>query len=298
MLVQNIGDSFVCFNDECDVHIREYYLYCVSIVKKWIIKNELKTNVIIGNYTVEFHNELKTFKIDIQCEHTLVKEGGRSVENKIFGQTKHEDGNYLIRIDKFDYLNSLDCIIEYSLPNIFNISSNPTFEEYLNKNVYISPILYDVDFSNVEKNDVVTLFSVLENDRRQNFLTNLNDLKVPNINIDSLFSNDSLLDLYKKTKILINIHQTEHHHTFEELRVLPALLNGIIIISEDVPLKENIPYWEYIIWAKYEDVATKTLEVYNNYEKYYKKIFIDGELKQILKKMKKDNLNVFDKYIL
>ena len=85
--------------------------------------------------------------------------------------------------------------------------------------------------------------------------------------------------------------------TFEELRVLPALLNGVIIISENVPLKEKIPYSEYIIWVEYEKLAETTLEVYNNYLEYYDKIFTQGNLKEILTNMEINNSNVFNKII-
>ena len=96
---------------------------------------------------------------------------------------------------------------------------------------------------------------------------------------------------------MVNVHQTDHHHTFEELRVLPALLNGVIVISEDVPLKEKIPYSEYIIWVEYDKLSETTLDVYNNYLEYYDKIFKQGNLKEILTNMEINNYKVFNKII-
>ena len=92
---------------------------------------------------------------------------------------------------------------------------------------------------------------------------------------------------------MVNVHQTDHHHTFEELRVLPALLNCVIIISEDVPLKESIPYGEYIIWCTYDEIPAKTLEVINNYTYYFDKLFTNGNIDVILNNINTNNLKVF-----
>ena len=90
-------------------------------------------------------------------------------------------------------------------------------------------------------------------------------------------------------RILVNVHQTDHHHTFEELRVLPALCNGVLIISEEVPLKEEIPYSESIIWSSYDRLPETIEKVKENYDYYYKKIFTE-KLHSDLVKLQEDNL--------
>jgi hypothetical protein len=297
MIIEQIKNSFIVYNENHDIHIREYYLYCVNLIKKSLNNYNNDINIIVGDYQYIFSNKNKTINVDIQCEHTLVKEGGRSINNIIFGDVKHDSGYYLIRIDKYDYYNSLDIIIDYSLPNLFNIGTNDEFKNYYLKNIYVSPILYAINFDNQNKTDVITLFKKDGNNRRNTVLTNLEELGVPNKTIENCFDSHCLCSLYEKTKIMVNVHQTDHHHTFEELRVLPALLNGVIIISENVPLKEKIPYSEYIIWVEYEKLAETTLEVYNNYLEYYDKIFTQGNLKEILTNMEINNSNVFNKII-
>jgi hypothetical protein len=297
MIIEQIKNSFITYNENHDIHIREYYLYCVELIKKRLNNYDNNINIIFGDYKVVFPNKNKTIKIDIQCEHTLVKEGGRSISNLIFGNVKHNNGYYLIRIDRYDYYNSLDVVIEYSLPNLFNIKSKDELKNYYLKNIYISPNLYNINFDNHNKTDVITLFNKNGNYRRNIILTELEKLGLPNKIIENCFTSQCLYDLYKKTKIIVNVHQTDHHHTFEELRVLPALLNGVIIVSENVPLKEQIPYSEYIIWVEHDKLAEKTLEVYNNYLEFYNKIFVQGDLKEILINMEINNSNVFTKII-
>lgn len=292
MIVEKINNNFICYTDTQVIHTREYYNYIVGLLKEWLSKDDVSLNVIFGNYFFDFKNNNKTLKIDIQCEHTLVKEGGRSVNDKIYGSIKNVDGHYLVRIDKFDYLNSLDYVIEYSLPNVENIRSCGKFQNFLSKMIYISPLLYPPNFGG-DKSKVITLFDSKSNLRRMSILSQMGRLNIDYDTITDCFSSNCLMDLYGKTKIMVNIHQTDHHHTFEELRVLPALLNGVIIVSEDVPLKEKIPYHDFIVWSDYDNIANKTLEVINNYDLYYDKIFKNAKLMNILNDMKNKNQNAF-----
>ena len=103
-------------------------------------------------------------------------------------------------------------------------------------------------------------------------------------NINNCFSNEDLKKLYLDTKILINIHQTEHHDTFEELRVLPALLSGVIVISESSPLNNLIPYNDFIIWSSYDNIIETVKKIINNYDDYHNKIFKSTHLLSILHK--------------
>ena len=292
MIIDKIKNSYIIYTDNQVVHTREYYNYCVSLLKKWLNDIDDDLNIIFGDYNFNFDNPNKIIKVDIQCEHTLVKNGGRSVTQKIYGNVKNGDDYYMVRIDNFNYINSLDMIIEYSLPNIVNIKSSGKFNEYLSKIFYIAPMLYEQNFGGV-KTDIITLFDYNNNFRRSNVLNNLKNQQINNIVINNCFSSVCLLNAYSKTKIMVNVHQTDHHHTFEELRVLPALLNGVIVVSEDVPLKETIPYYKYIIWCSYENIAIKTLEVLNNYNYYFDKFFINSDLNIILDNLKLNNLKAF-----
>jgi hypothetical protein len=293
IVVDEIKNNLIAFNNDQSIHTREYYNYCLSLIKKWLGRYEGPVNVIFGNYDVSFSNYNRTIKIDIQFEHTLVKDGGRSVNEKIYGNIKNENGFYLVRIDNFNYYNTLDYIIEYSLPNIENIKSCGMYDDFLSKTLYVAPTLYEPNFKG-NKTDIITLFDSTGNTRRKNILNQLKELEIDNKEINNCFSHECLLEIYKKTKIMVNVHQTDHHHTFEELRVLPALLNGVIVVSENVPLKEKIPYNEFIIWCDYNEISNKTLEVKNNYGEYYNKLFTNSKLETILNSIRTKNLESFN----
>jgi hypothetical protein len=287
--IEKINNSYICFLKTPSIHIGDYYNYCLKLLKNYLQQIEKSVNIVLGPIDYDFDEDSKTIRIDIQCEHTLVKNGGRTVNEIIYGKIKDNNENYLIRIDKFDYFNKLDYIIEYSKPNIINISTSNLFDNFYKKIIHIEPTIYDLNFEKNNRSKLITLLNKNSSERRFNLVNKLNSLNIGYENIDNVFNTEELLELYKKTKILINIHQTDHHHTVEELRILPALQNGVIIISEDSPLKETIPYSNYIIWVKYDEIESKLNEINNNYESYFKNFFSDGNLKNILKEIDKNN---------
>ena len=120
---------------------------------------------------------------------------------------------------------------------------------------------------------------------------------IKHTNINNCFGENEVEVLLKRTKILINIHQTPHHDTFEELRVLPALECGVIVIAEKSPLFETIPYHDLIIWTSYEDIIEKIKEVIINYEFYHNEIFSIKNIDR-LSNLKKINYDVLQNAIL
>jgi hypothetical protein len=295
-MFEKIHNSFITYYEEPPIHIREYYNYCLKYLKESLKFVETPLNIIFGDIENVFIN-IPPIKIDIQCEHTLVKKGGRSVNEVIYSKTFDENGEeYLVRIDKFNYFNNLDYVIEYSNANYNHILNSDFFNDYIKKNIVIEPTLLDINFSKGVREKTIALFTP-NNNQRRDFM--LNQLKNTNTNfevVSNCFDNDELIRLYEKTKILVNIHQTDHHHTLEGLRVLPALSQGVLIVSENVPLKETIPYHEYIIWSDYENLTETVKNVEDNYEYYFNKVF-NTNLHNILDKISNDNkeklLNLF-----
>jgi hypothetical protein len=195
---------------------------------------------------------------------------------------------YLVRIDRYEELNNSNIIIDYSIPNMYNIYSCNNYNNFYKKILYISPVLFDYDSQNYEykerKINVLTTFINTNEPRRRRLFDNIKIANVDHKNINNCFSNEDLKKLYLNTKIIINIHQTSEHDTFEELRVLPALLSGVIVISESSPLNNLIPYNDFIIWSSYDNIIETVKKVINNYDDYHNKIFKSTHLLSILHK--------------
>ena len=283
-MIIKCNNSFLYYNDNMGI-INDYYQNIVIILANILNNNkDLNLNILFCNSDYHFNNYNKTIKITINYEHTLVKIGGRSIPlNTPFGNIYDDQNNkYFVRIENFDEMNNSDIIIDYSIPNIYNVKSCDIFSDFSKKHIYISQSIYNLNFTKENREIVIltTFINTLE-ERRHRFINDINCETIPHVNINNCFEKTDLQKLYMKTKIIINIHQTPHHHTFEELRVLPALECGVIVISEESPLKELIPYNELIIWSSYNKIIEKIKEVINNYDYYYELIFSRNNLNKL-----------------
>jgi hypothetical protein len=288
--INRINNTNLIYLDYYESYLDEYYQYIVNCFTKALSMVSDKPNILIGNFNKSALNDIK---IDANIEHTLVKQGGRDSNGHPIGKIPYGDNQfYLCRIVNIDYLYSLDFVIDYSMPNIKNIETSGHFNLLYNKFIYVAPIIFDIDdfiYSEREIN-FISMFIDENQVRRRLFLDKIKEENINLSNIQNCYTKDDLKNLYSKVKVLVNIHQTDHHDTFEELRVLGALLNGVIIISEDVPLKEEIPYSSYIVWTSYDNVCNVMRDVEENYLSYWDRIFGDGKLKQILIEMEDKNI--------
>lgn len=278
--------------------INDYYQMITDLIKNIINNNpELNNlNITLCNNNFSFLNNNPNIKININYEHTLVKKGGRSVPyDTPFGQIDDNDNNkYLVRIDRYNELEYSDLIIDYSMPNIINVNSCDVYNLFSKKHIYISPSIYDLYLTKENRNIIaLTTFINTNEPRRKLLIENINNKQIPHLNVNNCFKKDELQTIYKNTKIIINIHQTEHHHTFEELRALPALECGVIVISEISPIINSIPYNDLIIWESYDNILNKTQEVINNYDYFHDLIFTETNINKLneLKNMNYTNLN-------
>jgi len=286
--VLDINRSKICYHTHPCVWTSEYYKYCLHLLILSLQLIDQPINIILGTIDYNFRNTNRTLRLDIQSEHTLVKRGGRDVGEIVWGDVDllDEEGKYLIRIPNYEYFSKLDATIEYSLPNMVNMSTNDKYSGYLETATYVAPVIYfSPDFQNRQGTATITMFSNNPCERRLEFSTRARDI----VNIQGVFSKEDLRQVYHTSRVMVNVHQTDHHHTFEELRVLPALCNGVVIVSEDVPLKDKIPYADSIVWCSYEDLVETVEDVQHNYKLYFEKIFTSN-LEEHIRQLHKDNI--------
>lgn len=254
--------------------------YCYYVIK--LIKKNFETDIDI-NIGFNIDHKLGSLIIDFQIEHVI-----------ILNKDKNE---YLCGVHLLDLHLNKDIIIEYSKPNIAHIKKTiedgketkdyiEKLKKYIQKVVYISPIVHDFNFSSKNRNYII--FVHHENSRREKIRHEIDNNNIQTTLVDICFDTKKLKEIYDYSRIMINIHQNDTNHTFEELRVLSALIRGVIIVSEWSPYIEEIPYGKYIIWSEYDKIPETVLDVEKNYEFYQKKIF-NKDLMSILKRMKIDN---------
>jgi hypothetical protein len=198
----------------------------------------------------------KQLVIYVQGEHSLVH---YNCENKNFplgniSVIDHANELYHCRIVDPDLYLTSDIIIEYSMMNIYNMESTSVWRRFLKKVVYVPAIPFDYEpSSSNNRNESISRTIIYLPGRRYQILHELNSAGMTTTNHAESYTLSDQSLIYSRTKILLNIHQSENHHTLEEFRVLPALLRGAIIVSEDIPIKHVVPYHNYIIWSHTKD---------------------------------------------
>lgn len=294
--IERHGRVCIAVDPNYPLHVRAYYRYCVELFAAGFVRADVPVNAIFGAQAARFDRAARTLRVDLQLEHTLVQPGGRDSEGAQPGTTMLPDGSgrYLVRIANETYLRSLDTCIEYSRPNLVHVRDSARHPDLVARTALVAPLLYPPRFD-PDGRDIAAISLMFDErqPRRRHFLDAATRAALPLRNIRGVFDADALRRLYDRTRILVNVHQTDHHHTFEELRVLPALLRGVVVISEDVPLREQIPYHRSIVWSSYDAIIDTMAHVLANIDTYRANLF--GEpLATVLAEMARDNCAYVD----
>lgn len=85
-----------------------------------------------------------------------------------------------------------------------------------------------------------------------------------------------------RSKILINVHHREHdYNILEEIRITRCILNKVIVISEYSEHYATYPLSNYIIFGKYDDLATIVTHTLNNYNEIYSNLYKEFDINSI-----------------
>eukprot|EP01040_Poterioochromonas_malhamensis_P014997 gene14997-16699_t len=270
--------------------------------------NDFKYSLTALESVTEWKNIIYIF---FQFEHNLVYGPWFSKlpkSNVSIITPSHRHDYYRLRIQNLEKYLISDLIIEYTQPNVYHMKSSrllpPVIED---KVVYVPSLQYDYI---VEENDnrgnsnlirplnIISTCSKIAGRRQQAFKM-LEWKGITVTNFRNLSQAEDLKRVFSTAKIVLNIHQTDYHHTAEEFRLLPALLRGAVVVSEDVPLRETIPYHRYIIWTNLTSLPDTLKEISKNYQAYYDRIHgPQSELKRIFREMKEDSLQSLERRLL
>lgn len=262
LLTRNTATEFSTFSDD------------------WIDNTPLLREILteIANKHPRIRHKIKNISICHEIEHSLVLPGGRDLPmNTPMGKVPSiydPNTTYTVRMCNCELLHH-DIVVQYSMPNILNFALSGLYQpSTVKKMVYIPAIEYDFDpFHKKRQLTPITTFNHPTHSRRNEILSTLWDEGVHTVNYKGIGSKEAMMALYDSNAILINIHQTPHHHTLEELRLLPALLRGLVIVAEESPLIKSVPYSDFIIWTSVDDMPSRVLDVMTNYEAYFEKFF-------------------------
>ena len=233
--------------------------------------HKLMTNVpVVQAYFARRGEPRADLRIFMQDEHNLVLAGGRDVPRStprgIVPSMFGGDEKYLVRIAREKQYRAADIVLEYNVPNIVNIKSSGKFSRDLcDRIVYCPAIPFPYSNAGGRQIDVLTNIINTSEPRRAALIEKLEGFPGYR-NAQGIYDLPGLQSLYRSAKIVVNPHQTWHHHSIEEFRVLPALSQGCLVISEDVPLRTHIPYHEHVIWCRYEDIPDVVAATLGDYD--------------------------------
>lgn len=236
----------------------------------------------------------------VNLEHTLVLPGGRDSEGAASGRVaspRHKSEKYLVRLPlnrkMFEAANS---IVEYSQSNIDNVLSSPLADVYSGKVVYIAPLLrkeLHIKPNNRDISSVHTMMNLTGLDDRRARISG--ELAVRSgLHIKNLIGLDS--DIYSRLDrvgVMLNLHQTDHHHTLEELRILPALMSGVLVVSEPSPLVDSVPFGRFIRFSEVRDMPDLLINLMGNFAAEWDRTFIHGGFSKAVAEMESMNAKNF-----
>ncbi len=174
------------------------------------------------------------------------------------------------------------------MPNLENIRRSRLYPLYSDHLLYVPPLMYPCFAYSESQTRTITVLStfIFPGGRRQELLDKLID---EHVNVNTVWEWEKTYELYSNTKILVNMHQSPQWHTFEEIRVLPAILCGAIVIAERSPLLESIPYHELIIWGTVEEIPALVHSTLQSYEETFRRLYGPGsKFLDIMKKLAAD----------
>jgi len=167
----------------------------------------------------------------------------------------------------FDKLSAAELVLDYSLENIKELEKH-------NINAHFLPLGYSKTMENNYNNDnsdKTVDFSFLGsiNNSRYDKLKTLISVygnKKDKLVISNNYWGDDLKKLYNKTKIGLNIHYYSGRTILEVHRIIPLIVNKILVISEksDDPWYDE-KYGNLINFIEKEDCTLECLKLLQNY---------------------------------
>ena len=214
--------------------------------------------------------------IAVNCEHTLVATGGHGLESTPSDEVLYDGKGYRTRLLGADGIPSCSCaLVDYSRANIEHVRRSGLYPQVSQQHYYIAPSIFGdgllVPSATETRNlPLLTTFVSPDIPRRARLLERL---PAGHTNRADVWGAAALHDLYLQTRILINVHQTDYHRTLEELRILPALQCGVIVVSEPVPLASEVPYHSCIVFEELDGIPELVSEILADYPKWHARLF-------------------------
>ena len=174
------------------------------------------------------------------------------------------------KLNKFRYVN----IITYSKYNIELCK-----KLFPDRKCYYLPINYYNNKELKREKDLDIMINYRSNNLYNKSIINIDDIKNNNILILNDWGKERD-EKFSRLKIFINLHRLKNSNILETLRIHNLIHNRVIVISERcIDYSDSLS--DYVIYEDSNKLLKKSLEVLENYEYYYNKIYGNRSNKDI-----------------
>lgn len=196
-----------------------------------------------------------------------------------------------------DAFDRADQIIEYSIANQINVLNSPLSRLYFNKSHYIAPLIGRLGTRLTARQEfkVVTMFGQPELGRRGK---TLGKLRRSGVQVTNLRNFEDYRLAFEDCAVLINLGQKGYLQTPEELRILPALLEGVLVVTEENRFLDQLPYRDFLIATPLADLPDTLTQIRAGYNQIWTATFTSSEnsdqgFTQVLRKIEARNKDSF-----
>lgn len=285
-----------------DRHVAEYYNFVAQglarAVQSLQPRPKLRATLDYSPGPRLAHRGQWAPNILIQIEQTVVAPGAQesnAVPGKIplIGQA----GNYYARLaGEMKRFREASAIIDYAAVNVKNIKYSDLNRFTQGKHVYIAPLITrHMINESPRRRDILSILTVMSKpkagERRAQIVEDLSRQGLRFKHVENKYRR--LDQVYSRAGILLNINQTDYHHTLTELRLLPALSQGVIVISEIVPEIGSVPYSKFIFFARRNELGDVIRRVQDNYHDVWHSIFSTQDFAATMSDIHAQNLEAF-----
>ena len=286
-------NNSVLVPDYVPVHIKQYVEYLAKILCAELPNRQLRRRVFLAfSKHIEFLPK-RSQKLLIQHEQTIFTGDDATLSSDALAAMRSDtacsDVIEGVRIHGpvagFD---KADAILDYSAANITHVKQSPLAHLYAGKSFHLAPM-----FPNSPRNlepraqpAVHTMYGSPDAGRRSLITKLITDAGITVTNISNYHDYDLA---FRDAAILVNFRQVEYFSTPEELRILPALLQRVIVITEDTEALAQSSLAPFVIRANRNDVVTVTRSIIDDYVKVWKSIFSSGLFEQFIAQSEQNN---------
>ncbi len=262
--------------------INIYYNWVINLYIEYIFNFINFLNIYYSSVEVELINyNLSNFDNDDIDLDLLIPEYDKILFSGEIGKITEILNKYPTKEDKIYFINIEQMSNESYYKYLRNIPANIKLIDYSEENIpffkniyksYLIPPIYNYENIDKEIKDI-DLLSTRNNEYRENIILFLEEKTRKKIDIIHNCYHDERDDIYRKTKIYINLHCSDNHNTMELIRICNLLAKRVIVITTKTILVDLLFLKDCIICVNSVDdmihIINNILEDYDFYYDYY-----------------------------